>query len=111
MFPLLLQIPVFVLNRTATTRLPFYTHPAHSVLNSTLLVDIACQMEAELADLRGTFIAAVSGPKRSLRRLLELQRKLNLPVINTKVGGAYQWLTFEVYTTKRKNNLRRLFVK
>ena len=78
---------MFALNRTANKPLPFYTHPAHSILNSTLPADIACQTEADQVGLRGVFVAAVAGPRRSLQRIIERQRKSRMPVINTKVGG------------------------
>ncbi len=81
------QISLFALNisKAEFSVMPLLPHPASSVLNETLAIDIACQTNAEVAGLRGTFVAFVTRPGRSLKQLLELQRGDHLPVINTKV--------------------------
>ena len=60
-------------------------HPAGSILNETLAVDAACQKEAELSGLVGTFVALVSAPRRSLKELLQYQHRDSLPVVNSQV--------------------------
>ena len=81
-----LQISLFALNITKASlaNLPIF-HPADSILNDTLAVDVACQSEAELSELSGTFVALVSSPRRSLKQLLQYQYKDNIPIVNTKV--------------------------
>ncbi len=61
-------------------------HPADFILNDTLPIDIACQNEAELAGLSGTYVALISTPRRSLKQLVEYQYQNNLPIVNTKVS-------------------------
>ena len=60
-------------------------HPAESILNGTLAFDVACQNEAFVSGLHGTFAALVSAPRRSLKQLLRYQYKDNLPIVNSKV--------------------------
>lgn len=60
-------------------------HPASDVLNQTLAVDMACQKEALLAGLSGSYVALVSTPKRSLKQLLHYQYRDHMPIINTEV--------------------------
>ena len=63
-------------------------HPAGHVLNGTLALDMACQEEANLAGLAGTYVALVSASSRSLKQLLLYQHKDSMPVINTKVNSS-----------------------
>lgn len=72
------------------------THPANDVLNETLAVDTACQQEAVLAGLPGSYVALVSTPSRSLKHLLLYQYREGMPVVNTKVSSylsAYDYVT------------------
>lgn len=82
------QISLFALNvtkATTTATLARVAHPASDFLNRTLAVDLACQKEAMLAGLSGSFVALVSTPSRSLKQLLHYQYRDNMPIINTKV--------------------------
>lgn len=79
------QISLFALNVTKVEHILLQEHPANAVLNGTLAVDLACQKEAQLSGLPGTYVALVSSPRRSLKQLLQYQYRDSMPVVNTKV--------------------------
>ena len=85
MFILSPQISLFALNITKVEHVLLQEHPASAILNGTLSVDLACQKEAHLSGLPGTYVALVSSPRRSLKQLLQYQHRDSMPVVNTKV--------------------------
>lgn len=62
-----------------------WSSPHYRYLNETLSADIACQEEAVSAGIPGVFVALLSTSRRSIGKIIGMQRSDNIPIINSVV--------------------------
>ena len=61
-------------------------HHLLNYLNESLSADVACQEEAIRAGIPGLFVSLLSTKRRSIGKVITLQRSDTLPLINSKVS-------------------------